>query len=136
MIEIKNKIIPPSGKKAMTMWPFLFIRSKYMSGQDMRHEMIHGRQQREMLIVAAVLAVILALTGAGWWSLLALPLYFYWYGIEFVVRLGMSLRTDPEGTDHIDKAYKTVAFEQEAYLFDGDEGYLERRRAFHWLYFI
>lgn len=34
MIEIRNKIIPPQGMKALTVWPLLFIRSKYMTGQE------------------------------------------------------------------------------------------------------
>lgn len=66
MIVVKNKIIPPSGVKAMAFWPWLFVRAKYMSERDMRHEEIHGCQQRELLLVAVVLRVVSGLSGLGW----------------------------------------------------------------------
>ena len=135
MIEVKNKIIPPQGMKALTVWPLMFQRAKYMTAVDMRHEEIHGRQQREVLAVGAALAVVLAVCGCGWWSLVAVPLYFWWYGVEYVVRLVDVLRRDIDVQRPFHEAYRAVSFEHEAYFFDGDEGYLERRKAFHWLYF-
>ena len=63
MIIVKNKIIPFNGYKAMTIWPFVFVRSE-LSEIDMNHEKIHGRQQVEML-----------------WLL-----FFIWYGVEYLLR--------------------------------------------------
>ena len=63
MIIVKNKIIPFDGYKAMTIWPFVFVRSE-LSEIDMNHEKIHGRQQVEML-----------------WLL-----FFIWYGVEYLLR--------------------------------------------------
>lgn len=63
MIVVNNKIIPFDGYKAMTIWPFVFVRSE-LSEIDMNHEKIHGRQQVEML-----------------WLL-----FFIWYGVEYLLR--------------------------------------------------
>ena len=50
MIIIKNKIIPFKGFKAVTIWPFIFIRSE-LNHVDLNHEYIHGRQQLELFII-------------------------------------------------------------------------------------
>ena len=50
MIKIKNKIFPFKGFKAITIYPFIFTRSK-LSDIDKNHEEIHGRQQLEFLII-------------------------------------------------------------------------------------
>ena len=89
MIKVFNWAIPIVGYKAMTVWPFLFIRDDLMvpmNEVDYNHEEIHGRQQIEMLIVGAVIALILFVWGCGWWSLMALPVFFYWYVTEWFIR--------------------------------------------------
>ena len=131
LIVVKNKIIPPSGVKAMAFWPWLFVRAKYMSERDMRHENIHGRQQVEMLVVGVILAVVLWLCGCGWWSLLALGLYYWVY-------IGFYLAGKLLGTDRRDglSAYRWNPFEREAYMFEGDADYLNRRKLFAWYLFL
>ena len=126
MINVYNKIIPFSGMKAMTVWPFLFIRSDCMTDKDMRHEEIHGRQQVEVLPIAYVLCALMVLFGCGWWSLLALPLYLWVYIALWLVML----ITGKENT------YKSNPLEREAYMFDGDVTYLERRRPFAWFTYL
>lgn len=63
MIVVKNNILPFSGFKAMTMWPFIFVRTE-LSEVDLNHEKIHGRQQIEMLWI----------------------LFYLWYGVEYLLR--------------------------------------------------
>lgn len=63
MIIVKNKLIPFDGYKAMTVWPFIFVRTE-LGEVDLNHEKIHGRQQIEMLWVV----------------------FFIWYGIEYLLR--------------------------------------------------
>ena len=125
MIKIKNKIIPFPGMKAMTLWPFLFIRSKYITDTDIRHERIHGIQQKEMLVVALILCAILWVSGCKWWSLLVLPTYFYVYGILWLYKLVTGSKD----------AYKDNPMEQEAYTFQDDESYFSKRKLFGWLKF-
>ena len=50
MLIIHNKLIPFKGFKAITLWPFIFVRSSF-NEIDLNHENIHGRQQLELLII-------------------------------------------------------------------------------------
>lgn len=123
MIIIKNKILPIDGFKAMTIWPFIFVRSdEEMYDDDLNHEKIHGCQQREMLVIGAILSVTFYLYGLGWWSLFGLLLYFAWYGLEWFIRELFS-----------SDAYRSIAFEQEAYDNEDNEDYIATRSPFAWL---
>ena len=52
MFIIKNNIIPFEGFKAMTIWPFIFVREdESFDDIDLNHEKIHCRQQIELLII-------------------------------------------------------------------------------------
>ena len=129
MIVIRNNLIPFMGYNAITIWPFVFVRrGVWYSHNTDRHERIHGRQQLEMLPVGMVLAAVLAAVGCGWWSLLALPVFYIWYGLEYIVRLAI--------TRDRDRAYLSVSFEQEAYTHQFDEPYLQNRRWYAWLKYL
>lgn len=135
---IVNDIFPFKGFSAMTIWPFCFMRKEcYLKWVGeyclkwvgtpkmdtvMNHEGIHAEQQKEMLPVAMILAALLAALGCGWWSLLALPLYFWWYIAEWFVRLLCQRR-----------AYYNISFEREAYAHESHYDYCEERRPFAWL---
>ena len=58
MIIIKNQIIPRKGYVAITIWPFIFCRHE-MDESDITHELIHGEQQKEMLIIFFYLTYLL-----------------------------------------------------------------------------
>lgn len=126
-----NKVIPFKGFKAITIWPFIFVREeciqRYTTTDD-RHEEIHGRQQVEVLIVALVIGTALFFLGCGWWSLFMLPLYFVWYGIEYLIRILLyrNQRT----------AYRNISFEQEAYTYETFTEYLNCRTPFEWITFL
>lgn len=131
MIKVYNDIIPLKGFVALTMWPLLFIRKAAAWLFDKvaeNHENIHGAQQREMLIVGATLAVTLAVCGCGWWSLLTLPLFLYWYGVEWFVKYCYYRNANT--------AYKNIAFEREAYANQNNVVYLDTRKPFAWISLI
>ena len=49
---IYNKLIPFKGYKAITIWPFIFIRKDCsFNSTDFNHERIHLRQQLELLFI-------------------------------------------------------------------------------------
>ena len=128
MIKVFNNIIPFQGFLALTVWPFIFIRKKAAWRYDEvtdRHENIHGEQQKEMLVIGAAMAVILAVCNCGWWSLLALPLFFYWYGIEWLIKLCYYRNGHT--------AYKNIGFEREAYDHQREIDYLYIRKPFEWI---
>lgn len=104
---VRNSIVPFKGFAALTLWPFIFVRKgAKMSEEALRHEQTHASQQKEMLVLPFLL----------------------WYAIEWLVRLSVC--------SNAHKAYKTVGFEQEAYLNEHDAEYLQKRRHFAWMKYI
>lgn len=129
MKTIYNNIIPFKGFKAITIYPFVFVRkSSKFTADDERHELIHCIQQKEMLAVGIVLMLALWVLGCGWWSLLALPIFFWWYLVEWLVRIVQY------GSPH--KAYRNISFEREAYAWEKNEYYLSLRTCFAWVKYI
>lgn len=109
MITIKNRLIPFRGFTALTLWPFVFVRRDLLDrydGKAVRHERIHGRQQKEMLLIG----------------------FYLWYGIEYLLRLARYRSTED--------AYLNVSFEQEAYMNQADGGYLRNRRWYAWTHYL
>ena len=123
---VKNDIIPFGGFSAMTFIPWIFCR-KELKEVNLNHEMIHVRQQVEMLFVGIVLAMVLFLF-IDWWSLLFIPIFFWLYIIEWLVRLIIYRDKD--------EAYRNISFEQEAYDHQAERYYLEVRKDFAWLRYM
>ena len=124
---IYNRYIPLGDNGAMTFMPWIFTK-RTLKDHELNHEMIHVEQQKEMLMLGVVLAIALALAGLGWWSLLALPLFFVWYGIEYAIRF-IVYRNHYE-------AYRNISLEQEAYMNQYDYGYTNYRKPFAWILWI
>lgn len=125
---VYNSIIPFKGFLAITFIPWVFVRKEYshaFTERVLNHECIHACQQAETLFVSVPLAVILAVAGCGWWSLLAIPLYYWIYFIEWIVRSVAC------GSTH--EAYRAISAEQEAYANESDPDYLTVRRYFAWI---
>lgn len=52
MIIVKNSVIPFKGYKAISIWPFVFVRKGCKFDDiDLNHEKIHLVQQLELLII-------------------------------------------------------------------------------------
>ena len=92
----------------ITLFPFIIVSSKKLRENKVliNHEMIHIRQQLEMLI---------------------LPFYL-WYGIEYLIKR-IKLK------DH-NKAYRALSFEREAYRHEKDLHYLKVRKWYSFLKFL
>lgn len=104
---IYNKIIPFKGFSAMACvwWIFVRIGAK-ITTTYIRHECIHLRQQKEMLII----------------------FFFLWYGIEWLIRL-IQFRNAMT-------AYKNISFEREAYANQNSIDYLDTRKPFSFIKYI
>lgn len=106
---VYNYIIPFKGYLAMCVFPFIFVRkdARALKTTDINHEMIHGKQQIEMLWV----------------------LFFVWYGIEWFVRWVAY------GFDgHL--AYRNISFEREAYSNQSNITYLDERKPYAFLKYL
>lgn len=126
MIKIVNNIIPFKGFVAMTFFPFVFVRKDKEDKFDKvaeNHESIHIEQQLEMGIIGLLLSLAVFLITCSLWSYLLIPIYFWWYIIEWLLRSIF-------GTGN---AYRNISFEREAYANEKDFGYTYDRDMFAWL---
>lgn len=107
---IYNNIIPVKDFTALALWPFIFVRSSCKSKLSTvieNHEMIHLRQQTEMLVI----------------------FFLIWYVVEYVIRWICY------GFNH-GKAYKNISFEREAYKNQSNLDYPRTRKHYAFLNFL
>ena len=104
---IYNRYIPFKGFSAMACVWWIFVRNDVrVTTNVLRHESIHLRQQKEMLVVFFIL----------------------WYGIEWLIRLIQYRNTIT--------AYKNISFEREAYANQDSIDYLEIRKPYSFIKYI
>ena len=108
MILIVSKYLIPKGFRGMTVFPFVFVTDENAS-QDlvlMNHELIHLRQQMELLV---------------------LPFYVI-YGLDYLAKL---IRYRDKNV-----AYRNIVFEREAYENENDLEYLKSRSFWKFLKYL
>ncbi len=93
---------------AITFWPFILVKHSHLKADErlICHEMIHLRQQVELLV---------------------LPFYL-WYLTEYLVRL-IQYRNRHQ-------AYVNISFEREAYAHESTPDYLSQRKFWAFLRFL
>lgn len=102
-------------------WVVLSKRDECHTNQVGRnHETIHALQWTEVTMVfsAFLFVLILVFNISIWWLCIAPLTYYAWYMIEWLCKL-------PFGN-----AYRSISFEQEAYVNDEDMNYVENRCLF------
>lgn len=94
----------------------VFTEYSELSERTKNHEAVHVEQYQTLFMTGLALAIGVMFACFGfdcysWWmlSLALIPVYLYyaWYGIEYLIRLIVYRDSD--------KAYRMIAFEQEAY---------------------
>lgn len=94
----------------------VFTEHKELTKTSLAHEAVHVTQYQTLFtlglsIALGIMFICFGFDYYGWWmlSLILIPvfLYYLWYGIEFLIRLIIYRDRD--------KAYRMIAFEQEAY---------------------
>ena len=103
-----SKYIVPKGYTGITIFPFVFLKSKQLKGNQIliNHEKIHLKQQLELIII---------------------PFYIV-YGIEFLIRLIQYKNWH--------KAYLNISFEREAYTNQSNLNYLKQRSFWRFLKYL
>lgn len=99
MIVLVIKYLTPKGFRGITLFPFIVLTHK-KDREDpviINHEMIHIRQQLELLV---------------------LP-FFIWYFVEYLIRWAHYKNRHT--------AYRNISFEREAYAHEKDLHYLKQR---------
>lgn len=130
--KIYSEIFPLKGFTALTIFPSVFVRkdrAEKFTAKVERHETTHALQQIELTIVGLILATISLIFGYGWWSLLFLPLFFWIYGLEWLIKL-------PFCKFDTLRAYMSISTEQEAYEHQDEFGYNNVRKHFAFLKFL
>lgn len=110
MKKIYTKHFPKKGFTALTIWPFIFVRSdskESFTKKMERHETTHALQQIECLFV----------------------LFLIIYCLEWIIKL-------PFCKFNKDRAYMSISFEQEAYEHQDEFGYNNVRKHFAFLKFL
>lgn len=119
MKVVENRILPLFGFKAMTILCWIFIRKgTELSETDENHEAIHWKQEKELLIIGFYL------------------LYIFMYIYECVRCLfdGERGKTDNSWRNGVGRrAYRSVAFEKEAYQHEDDMLYVYNRKHYAWI---
>ena len=108
--KIYTKHFPKKGYTALTLWPFVFVRSdmrKKFTKKVERHETTHALQQIECLWIFFLII----------------------YGLEYIIKVPFC-RFDTE------RAYMSISFEQEAYEHQEEVYYNEVRRRYAWAKYI
>lgn len=102
------KYIVPKGYQGITLYPIVFLKDKKLLANDylLNHEMIHIKQQQELLII----------------------FFYLWYVIEFIIKL-MKYRSWW-------KAYRRISFEREAYAMEWDANYIKERPRWAFLKYL
>lgn len=99
---IRNNIIPVKGFSAMNLFGVIFARKNArLTKVTMNHEAIHTAQMKELLYI---------------------PFYII-YVIEYIYRLFTN-------SFDLNKAYRSISFEQEAYSNQKNMSYLSTRKKF------
>ena len=115
ILVISESIVKSVGKlqgipyaKGMAFFPFILLREyKYASQQIINHELIHFRQELEMLIIG-------------------------FYIFRTVEKLYIRIIKKKRGLD----AYLLLSTEQEAYLFSNSLDYLRKRKAYSFFKYL
>lgn len=129
MIVIKNKFIPFKGYETINLFGVLFTRGD-VDDIEYNHESIHSAQMIECMILAASVIAITCITFniSWWWLLLAVPMYYIQYCLEYVIiRFFHKKQGD---------AYHDVSFEEEAYNNEHNLNYLNHRKVFAWVQYV
>ena len=107
MKTIYNNIIPFKGFSAMAaVWVIFARKDACISDMTIRHESVHIKQQKEMLVI----------------------FFFLWYFIEWLIRL-IQYRNAMT-------AYKNISFEREAYANQDSIDYLDIRKPYSFIKYI
>lgn len=101
---IYNKILPPKGFTAINLFGILFVRSEY---KDKISDKILNHEKIHTAQMKELLYIF----------------FYIWYVIEWIIRLFTNTSS----------AYKSIAFEQEAYDNQSNLEYLNNRKHFCWL---
>ena len=130
--KVYNDHFPLKGFTALTIFPYVFVRIDRIwnfTAKAERHETTHAIQQIECLVLGAIIAVVMLISGFGWFSFIPVGLFFELYAIEWLLKL-------PFCKFNGKRAYLSISTEQEAYEHQDEFGYNNVRKHFVWIKYV
>lgn len=130
------KMLLLPGYSSITLGCFVFTKKSEaeMEQRVLNHESIHVRQWEEVTLASAIVLLLCLPFGLSLSWMLITPLVFYfWYGVEWLIRLHYWIRKGTKETDFksvFHAAYRSLSFEREAYNNEHIEDYLKVRKLF------
>ena len=119
MRVVENNILPLFGFKAMTVLKWILVhKGVELSEVDVNHEAIHWEQEKELLIV-------------GFYLLYVLMFLYETVRCLFDKKRGYKEKSYRNGL--FKRAYRSIAFEREAYQNEADTLYVYQRKHFAWI---
>lgn len=109
---IFNKFIPFKGFIAINIFGILFVRKEYKNSlreKDINHENIHTQQMKELLFI----------------------FFYIWYFVEWVIKFCIFIFKS-----RLDIPYRSISFEQEAYINEDNFDYIKNRKHYSWVKYI
>ena len=114
---VKNRFLPWGSFVVLTIGPWIFTRREAQSETTVRHEAIHWEQQKETAVVG-----FLVLYAA----------MFLWELVRCSFDRSRGTRADGRHRPLRKRAYRSIAFEREAYRHEGERSYLRERKRWAW----
>lgn len=128
MIIKRNKYIPWQGYRAIFLFGILFVKGDAKINEvTMNHESVHSKQYVETGISSLLLLFPLVFNGLWWlWLLISVFAFYILYVTEWLIKCPM-YKFD------MNKAYKNISFEREAYGNEKNLNYVKERKLFAWV---
>lgn len=118
MRVVRNCILPFGGYKAMAIGPWILCRKDtVLWPEDINHEAIHWEQQKELLVIGFYILYVT---------------FFLWELIRCFIDAKRGSRQGYRRSLW-KRAYRSIAFEREAYEHEDDLGYILERNSYAWL---
>ena len=116
MKVIINNIIPFDGYKYINLFGYIFTKDKnyVMTQKDENHESIHTLQMKYLLYI----------------------FFYIIYYLEWSIKIPIALFCNTGRYGVLRYAYRSISFEQVAYLHQTDYQYLENANPYEWIKFI
>lgn len=115
---VVNNFIPWGTYKAITIFKWIFVKDiEKITDTDVRHEEIHWLQQLETLII-------------GFYILYGLM--YLWELLRCSLDKSRGARADGVYRSTNKRAYRSIAFEREAYAHENDKHYAINRKPWAW----
>lgn len=138
--KIAKAITFLKGFATIMLFGFILTEHSKLPKSTLAHEAVHQEQYRTCFMLGLAISALMLFWVQSWWLLfISIPvlLYYAWYLMEYCIRFFICLFQTKDIHKANDKAYKEIAFEQEAYnlQFEYLKPFQEQRACYSFSWF-